>query len=133
MKTKPETNQKKVKSSSGLVNRIDNVSEAKPKLPPIDFARRRANRQLPLNRVLELLHTEAPQFFSLAEVVGKWVWIQFDDKQPREVTSILAELGFHWNNTRQSWQHPCGVLTLRSEFNPRDKYPSYFPADAQAA
>ena len=105
----------------------------RPKLPPINFARRRANRELTTERVLALLQKEAPKFFDLAQVVGKWVWVQFTDKQPREVTAKLAEFGFHWNNKRQVWQHPCGALTEGTESDPRDKYPTYFPSDAKPA
>jgi hypothetical protein len=104
--------------------------------PPIDFARRRANRQLRTQDLLALLRTEAPRFYELAEVVGKWVWIQFTDKQPPEVTRVLAELGFHWNNKRQVWQHPCGDSALRTPQpgipqDPRAKYGSFHAADAQ--
>jgi hypothetical protein len=105
----------------------------RPPLPPINFARRRANRGLSTASVLGLLRKEAPSFFAVAEVVGKWVWVQFTDKQPREVTAVLAELGFHWNNKRQVWQHPCGALTEGTESDPRQKYPTYFPADARHA
>ena len=105
----------------------------RPPLPPINFARRRANRQLPTERVIALLQREAPSFFDVAEVVGKWVWVQFTDKQPREVTAALAELGFHWNNKRQSWQHPCGALTEGTDSDPRQKYPTYFPSDVRPA
>lgn len=98
----------------------------------INFARRRANRCLATGRLLALLRREAPRFFELAEVVGKWVWIQFSQKQPREVTRVLAELGFHWNSTRQTWQHPCGVnCSFALPVNPRRKYRSYFPSDLQ--
>ncbi len=105
----------------------------RPPLPPINFARRRANRALTTERVLALLQKEAPTFFGIAEVVGKWIWIQFTDKQPREVTASLAELGFHWNNKRQVWQHPCGALTEGTESDPREKYPTYFPSDMKPA
>jgi len=105
----------------------------RPPLPPINFARRRANRELTTERVLMLLQQEAPRFLELAQVVGKWVWIQFTDKQPREVTGKLAEFGFHWNNKRQVWQHPCGALTEGTESDPREKYPTYFPADVKPA
>jgi hypothetical protein len=65
-------------------------------------------------------------------VVGKWVWIQFSDKQPPTITSVLAELGFHWNSTRQAWQHPCGTIQReRAAFDPRKRYRSYFAADAK--
>lgn len=106
---------------------------APEKLPSINFARRRANRELSTESVLGLLRKEAPSFFAVAEVVGKWVWVTFTDKQPREVTAALAELGFHWNNKRQVWQHPCGALTQGTESDPRQKYPTYFPADAKPA
>ena len=100
--------------------------------PEIDFDLRRANRTLDTERLLLLLRTEAPRFFEVAEVVGKWVWIQFSDKQPPTITSVLAELGFHWNNTRQAWQHPCGTIQReRATFDPRKRYRSYFAADAK--
>ena len=105
----------------------------RPPLPPINLARRRANRELSTERVIALLQKEAPGFLDIAEVVGKWVWVQFTDKQPREVTAVLAELGFHWNNKRQVWQHPCGALTQGTESDPRQKYPTHFPADARPA
>ena len=105
----------------------------RPPLPPIDMARRRVNRELPAEKVVQLLEKEAPGLFNMAEVIGKWVWIQFREKQPRTVTALLAEFGFHWNNKRQAWQHPGGALTSGAEHDPREKYPSYFPADVKAA
>ena len=99
--------------------------------PNIDLHQRAANRALPTAQVLDLLRSEAPQFFTRAEIVGKWVWIQFPDKQPREVTSTLAQLGFHWNNARQIWQHPCGHLTAGSPDDPRSKYGTIHAADYQ--
>lgn len=101
---------------------------------PIDLERRHANRKLPTEKLIALLRAEAPRFFEAAEVVGKWVWVQFNEKQPREVTAVLAQLGFHWNNKRQVWQHPCGTYRKESSlFDPRKKYRSYFAADQQAA
>ena len=100
----------------------------------INLALRRKNRKLETEKLLALLRSETPNFFELAEVVGKWVWIQFSDKQPPTVTRVLAELGFHWNNTRQTWQHPCGLFRDQSvQFDPRKKYGSYFAADVQPA
>ena len=101
----------------------------RPALPALDFEKRREYRQLPTESVLELLRTEAPKFFGLAEVVGKWVWVQFADKQPREVTGALSQLGFHWNNKRQAWQHPCGQFSTGSTADPRTKYGTHFAAD----
>ena len=38
-------------------------------------------------------------------------------------TARLAEFGFHWNNKRQCWQHPCGPVTVEaSPEDPRAKY-----------
>ena len=100
-------------------------------LPRISFTERRKNRALPTEKVLTLIHSEAPRFWELAEVVGQWVWITFTDKQPREVTMTLSELGFHWNNLRQCWQHPCGTIAPRTPRDPRIKYGSYFAADVK--
>ena len=98
----------------------------------INFMQRQANRSLNTEQLLGLLRNNAPKFFELAEVVGKWVWIQFEKKQPMSVTGALSELGFHWNNKRQSWQHPCGMFRDQSApFDPRKKYGSYFAADVK--
>jgi hypothetical protein len=102
--------------------------------PKINLTRRYANRSLNTEKLLALLRKEIPNFFELAEVVGKWVWIQFENKQPVFVTSALSELGFHWNTKRQSWQHPCGTLRdERATYDPRQRYGSYFAADQQPA
>jgi hypothetical protein len=114
----------------------ESAPEQKPKLPAvpaIDFARRRANRELSTEQLLAVLQQHAPQFYALAEVVGHWVWVQFTGKQPSEVTAALAEFGFHWNNKRQVWQHPCGALTSGAKNDPREKYPTHFAADTKAA
>jgi hypothetical protein len=128
MKTKSKNSNQK----AGLLNRPEQSStESRPK---IDMKLRRVNRRLQTEKLLALLREETPRFFELAEVVGKWVWIQFTEKQPSEITSVLAELGFHWNNTRQTWQHPCGTIPLKgATYDPRDRYGSYFAADQKAA
>jgi hypothetical protein len=124
-------------SKSGLLNRPEQSStETKTKTdnrPKIDMELRRANRQLETEKLLALLRNESPRFFEIAEVVGKWVWIQFTDKQPSDVTRVLAEFGFHWNNRRQSWQHPCGTIPEPADYDPRQRYGSYFAADQKAA
>src|ERR1700729_982329 len=103
-----KTNTKNTNQKSGLKSRSEQLSTGNR--PKIDFALRQANRKLETEKLLALLRSETPSFFELAEVVGKWVWIQFTDKQPPSITRVLAELGFHWNNTRQTWQHPCGTI-----------------------
>ena len=116
------------KQKSELQNRPEQLSTGSR--PQIDYARRLANRTLKTEKLLDLLRSEKPNLLELAEVVGKWVWIQFTDKQPFQVTSVLAELGFHWNNTRKAWQHPCGTATFdAATYDPRRRYGSYFAAD----
>ena len=125
----------KIKSEAAAPANADQLSSNKPdSRANIDFTRRNANRNLNTEKLLALLRRETPKFFELVEVVGKWVWIQFDGKQPVTVTAVLSELGFHWNNKRQSWQHPCGLFRDRSvSFDPRRKYGSYFAADQKPA
>ena len=134
---KKKTMKTKIQRLKGLKSRSEQLSTEKTaenQLVPIDFERRRANRRLATDRLLALLRSEAPRLFELAEVVGKWVWIRFAEKQPRAITGALAELGFHWNNDRQSWQHPCGTVPVEAApYDPRQRYGSYFAADALAA
>ena len=130
--SRPEQSGTEQTQTTGTVAATAPTPEQKP-LPRISLKLRRENRALPTEKVLNLLHTEAPRFWELAEVVGKWVWITFTEKQPREVTTALSELGFHWNNTRQAWQHPCGTLAERTPRDPRSKYGSYFVADQKPA
>ena len=103
-------------------------------LPKINFARRYVNRSLTTESLIALLRREAPHCFALAEVVGKWVWIQFAEIPAADIRQQLAELGFHWNNTRQAWQHPCGSIAAeRADYDPRKRYGSYFAAQRQTA
>jgi hypothetical protein len=100
---------------------------------PIDAKARKQNRTLPTTKVLELLRTRQPELYHLAEVVGRWVWVQFQDQPEAALRQQLSQLGFHWNRDRQAWQHPCGQFRLRSWRDPHTKYASYYPADHQAA
>jgi hypothetical protein len=125
--TNKKQNQKKAQSRPEQLS-TENTGHR----PQIDFARRVANRSLTTEKLLALLRSETPNFFEIAEVVGKWVWIQFADKQPFQVTGVLAELGFHWNNTRKAWQHPCGTAPVEAAtYDPRRRYGSYFAADVK--
>jgi len=117
-------------SESGLKSRSEQLSTAKTGLARINFARRRANRSLDTETLLAVLRGSTPRFFELAEVVGKWVWIQFAEQPAVEIRQQLAELGFHWNNSRQTWQHPCGRYRREAAtFDPRKVYGSFFAAD----
>lgn len=96
---------------------------------PIDTEARKKNRTLPTEKVLALLQQQDRRLWELAEVVGKWVWVSFSEQPAPTVRQTLAQLGFHWNRTQQSWQHPCGQFRLASSGDPREKYQSYQPAD----
>ena len=100
---------------------------------PIDSEARKANRTLPTDKVLALLHTVNPDLFNLAEVVGKWIWVQFNEQPAATLRQQLAQLGFHWNRERQAWQHPCGAFRLRGSGDPHEKYPTYYPGDQKPA
>ncbi len=103
-------------------------TERKDNRLPIDSEARKANRTLPTPKVLTLLHQQLPAAYRLAEVVGKWIWVQFKDQPAAEIRQQLAQLGFHWNRERQAWQHPCGQFSLSSASDPHEKYSSYHPA-----
>lgn len=49
-----------------------------------------------------------------AEVVGKWIWIQFEAKPDVETRAALKDLGFHYNSKRGLWQNPCGIRSRHS-------------------
>jgi len=101
----------------------------KTQIQQIDFRQRWINRGLPTSQVLDLIRLQAPRVWELCYVVGKWVWIQFEQKQPRTVTAELAQLGFHWNRRRQVWQHPCGEFRTSTPRDPREFFPTFYPAD----
>jgi len=101
--------------------------------PYVNFAERDFNRSLPVEKVLEKLKRWMPAQFELAEVVGKWVWITFPEPPAERVRAELSQLGFHWNNVRKCWQHPCGETLPRGTQEPRTKYPVYMPATQAAA
>ena len=102
--------------------------ERKDNRLPIDSEVRKQNRTLPTPKVLTLLHQQLPAAYRLAEVVGKWIWVQFKEQPAAEIRQQLAQLGFHWNRERQAWQHPCGQFSLSSASDPHEKYSSYHPA-----
>src|SRR5262249_7938036 len=72
--------------------------------------------------LLGRLKEQMPEIWGQAEVVGKWVWLEFNVAPVKDVRDKLKELGFHWNGQRHCWQHPCGAPTERSLHNPREKY-----------
>ena len=106
-------------------------AEKKDNRLPIDAEARKKNRTLPTPKVLNLLLTNAPDVYRLAEVVGKWVWVTFKEQPAAEIRQQLAQLGFHWNRERQAWQHPCGAFSLGSSNDRHEKYSTYRPASVR--
>lgn len=94
-----------------------------------------ANRELPTQKVLELLKAQLPRQYELAEVVGKWIWLEFPAASHRAAANTLWHLGFHWNQRRCIWQHPCGAFVPYNArpTDPRTKYGSRFAADSKPA
>ena len=136
------TSQKKTSGAQGQIRTsqqqaAEQPQTAAPSAPaqkpdnrlPIDTEARKKNRTLPTEQVLALLQVQDRRLWELAEVVGKWVWVSFTEQPPQTVRQTLAQLGFHWNRTRQSWQHPCGQFRLSSSGDPREKYSAHRPAE----
>ena len=140
MKTK---NTKKIQE--GLPNSISQHTAPEPVkpepvkqdarvLPYVNYAERERCRALPVPEVLAHLQRWYPDVYALAEVVGKWVWVTFPEQPAETVRGQLSQFGFHWNNSRKCWQHPCGQFaTEGSDADPRQKYGTYFAADVKAA
>lgn len=102
-----------------------------------DFRLHEQGREFDQWRVLAYLKRLVPAVWPCAEVVGGWVWVQRPHAPADPVCSHLYELGFHWNQRRQVWQHPCGQLARRSvrgvgSAQPREPL-RYFPAQVEAA
>jgi hypothetical protein len=114
-------------SNSRLLSRSEQSSAAKQS----DYSRHHANRRLSTETVLNHLRQRLPKQYELAEVVGKWVWLDVSPSGKPGLASWLWALGFHWNRRRGVWQHPCGRFDPLASHptDPRTKYRSYFPAD----
>ena len=112
--------------------KAETATQDAPVKPYVNFAEREFNRTLRVEKVLEKLQRWMPEQFKLAEVVGKWIWISFSEPPLERVRADLSQLGFHWNNTRKCWQHPCGQTLPRGTQEPRDKYEAWFPSASAA-
>ena len=73
------------KSPKNKEKRKKKQAEKKDNRLPIDAEKRKQNRTLPTPKVLNLLHTQLPAAYRLAEVVGKWVWVRFTEQPAAEV------------------------------------------------
>jgi len=122
---------KNQKFNTGLQSRSEQSGTNKQQ----DFVRHGMNRSLSTERVLNYLRTRLPQQYELAEVVGKWVWLDVSPASKPALADVLWALGFHWNQRRGVWQHPCGKFDPLGSHptDPRAKYRSYFPADGLLA
>ena len=109
---------------------VSNISKAQP-----DFVRHCNNRNLSTETVLNYLRARLPRQYEVAEVVGKWIWLDVSPSRNPGLVSLLWALGFHWNQRRGVWQHPCGSFNPFGihPADPRAKYRSYFPADVLPA
>jgi hypothetical protein len=81
--------------------------------------------------LLDRLKTQMPEIWGEAQVVGKWVWLEFSMPPLKEVRNKLRGLGFHWNGLRKCWQHPCGASRQHSSRDPRRMYPVVPAAELQ--
>jgi hypothetical protein len=62
------------------------------------------------------------QIQAVSYSVGAWVWLEFAEKPAEEIRKKIGLAGFHWNNNRRVWQHPCGEFSRKSKFDPRLTY-----------
>ena len=125
-----ETETASAKTAETAPETAQPVTQNAPVKPYVNFAERDFNRSLPVEKVLEKLKRWMPDQYELAEVVGKWIWITFPEPPEERIRAELSQLGFHWNNTRKCWQHPCGATLPRGTQEPRSKYEVWFPMDA---
>ena len=128
-----KTTNQKIEASAPANVRPSSVS--KTSKPQPDFARHCQNRKLATAAVLNYLRTRLPKQYELAEVVGKWVWLNVSPASKPNLAALLWAIGFHWNQRRGVWQHPCGSFDPLGSHptDPRAKYRSYFPADVLPA
>jgi hypothetical protein len=59
----------------------------------------------------------------VGSVVGKWVWVFFDEKPDEAVRKALKDFGFRWSPRRGGWAHNCGHPSRSaSKSSPFEKY-----------
>jgi len=72
--------------------------------------------------LLEKLKSELPELLNQAQVVGRWVWLEFNVAPDPALCTKLKALGFHWNSQRKCWQHPCRQSGGGSPSDPKSVY-----------
>ena len=56
-------------------------------------------------------------------IVGKWVWLFFEEKPEETIRKILKDFGFRWSARRGGWAHNCGnPVRSAAKSSPFDKY-----------
>ena len=128
-----KTTKSNIEASAPANVRPSSVSKTGKAQP--DFVRHCTNRRLTTEAVLNYLRARLPKQYEVAEVVGKWVWLDVSPTSKPGLASVLWALGFHWNQRRGVWQHPCGSFDPLGSHptDPRTKYRCYFPADVLSA
>jgi len=96
------TIQKSSEAGGGFVQKTSSVSKANAGKQP-EYVRHCANRRLNTEAVLNYLRTRLPRQYEVAEVVGKWVWLDVSPARKPGLASVLWALGFHWNQRRGVW------------------------------
>ena len=57
------------------------------------------------------------------KVVGKWVWVFFEDKPEDALRQALKDFGFRWSARRGGWAHNCGNPSRSAaKTSPFEKY-----------
>jgi hypothetical protein len=77
-----------------------NEASAPANVRPSSVSKHQVNRGLSTEAVLNSLRTKLPQQYNLAEVVGKWVWLDVSPAHKPAFAKMLWTLGFHWNQRR---------------------------------
>jgi DNA repair protein RadC len=68
------------------------------------------------------MREEIPEVINRTQIVGSWVWLEFNTPPIKSHRDKLKSLGFHWNGKRACWQHPCGMSRQASLGDPRQRF-----------
>lgn len=92
----------------------------------IDLNALRAKRMADAHKdVATQVKKQLPEISKFFEYVGQWVWLReymLAGRLTGRPRATLRELGFHYNVSRGSWQHNCGVAAKRPGGDPLRAY-----------